>query len=119
MSGLRMKLPTPLVTLLLSVSATTATVFAQRNALVQTDEVFNRVVAAIFVPMYKLIAALAFLYFLYGVAKYIIDINDPEKKNTGKGHLVWGSVGLFIIFSVGGIMWLFSSMFGSLFDMFY
>ena len=66
-------------------------------------------------PLYQLAAALAVLYFLYGGVKYIYDMNDPEKKNTGKSHLFWGLVGLFIIFSVGAILRIFNDTLGGIF----
>ena len=79
------------------------------------DKIFNNIVEQIFSPLYQLLVGIAFLYFFYGVMKYIMDMNDPEKKNTGKGHLLYGTIGLFIILSVGGILKLFNSVFGGLF----
>jgi hypothetical protein len=79
------------------------------------EQVLQNVIIEIFNPMYKLAVALAILYFLYGVFKFIIDMNDPEKKNFGKSHLLWGLVGLLIILSVGGILRLFNDMFGGMF----
>jgi hypothetical protein len=66
-------------------------------------------------PAYILVATAAFLYFLYGALMFIISLNDPDSKNTGKEHLLWGMVGLFIIFSVGGIFKYFDNLFGGLF----
>ncbi|MBP6948666.1 MAG: hypothetical protein KBC41_02180 [Candidatus Pacebacteria bacterium] len=65
-------------------------------------------------PLYQGVAAFSVVYFLYGAAKFIYDMNHPEEKNTGKQHLLWGSIGVFIILSVGGILSIFTSMFGSL-----
>jgi hypothetical protein len=79
------------------------------------EQVLENVVTEIFSPLYQLAVALAILYFLYGVFKFIIDLNDPEKKNNGKGHLLWGLVGLLIILSVGGILRFFNDMFGGMF----
>lgn len=80
------------------------------------EQVLQNVVTEIFNPMYKLAVALAALYFFYGVFKFIVDMNDPEKKNFGKSHLLWGLVGLLIILSVGGILRFFSEMFGGMFQ---
>jgi hypothetical protein len=79
------------------------------------EQVLQNVVTEIFNPLYKLAVGVALLYFFYGVFKFIVDMNDPEKKNFGKSHLLWGLVGLLIIFSVGGILKFFSDMFGSMF----
>lgn len=78
------------------------------------DSILTKVVTEIINPLYRLAVALSFLYFLYGVVKYMHDLRNPEDKNTGKAHLLWGTVGLFIIFSVGGIMNVFTNMFGAL-----
>lgn len=78
------------------------------------EQVLQNVITEIFNPLYKLAVALAFLYFLYGVFKFIVDMNDPQKKNFGKDHLLWGLVGLLIILSVGGILKLFGDVFGGM-----
>ena len=79
------------------------------------EQVLQNVVTEIFNPLYKLAVGIAISYFLYGVFKFILDMNDPEKKNFGKSHLLWGIVGLFIILSVGGILKFFSQTLGSMF----
>ncbi len=79
------------------------------------EQVLQNVITEIFNPLYQLAVALAVLYFLYGVFKFIVDMNDPQKKNFGKSHLLWGLVGLLIILSVGGILKLFNDMFGGMF----
>lgn len=76
------------------------------------DTVLQGIVVEIFNPLYKAAVAAAFVYFMYGVVKYLHDLRNPQDKNTGKQHLLWGMIGLFIIFSVGGIINLFGSMFG-------
>jgi hypothetical protein len=43
-------------------------------------------------------------------------MNDPDKKNTGKAHLLWGLVGLIIIFSVGGILAILNKTVGGMFS---
>ena len=78
------------------------------------EAVLQKVVSEFLSPLYQLIVAVAFVYFLYGVAKFIYDIRNPQEKNTGKQHLLWGLIGLFIIFSVGGVLSVFESVFGGL-----
>jgi hypothetical protein len=78
------------------------------------EQVLQNVITEIFNPLYRLAVALAFLYFLYGVFKFIVDMNDPEKKNFGKSHLLWGLVGLFIILSAGGIISILNDTFGGM-----
>lgn len=83
-------------------------------AALDPNTVLQKIVTEIFSPIYKAVVAFAFVYFLYGAFKYVYDMNHPAEKNTGKQHLFWGLVGLFFIFSVGGILALFTDIFGPL-----
>lgn len=80
------------------------------------DVILQKLTSEIFNPLYQLAAACALVYFLYGAAMFIYNMNDPEKKNTGKSHLLWGTVGVFIIFSIGGILAVFNNVFGGMFS---
>jgi hypothetical protein len=80
-----------------------------------SEDVLQMVVTEVFSPLYQLAVAIAFVYFLYGVFRFIMDLSDPEKKNLGKSHLLWGTVGLFIMFSVGGILRIFNDVFQGFF----
>jgi hypothetical protein len=79
------------------------------------EQILQNVITEIFSPLYMLAVGIAFLYFLYGVLRFILDMNDPEKKNIGKNHMLWGTIGLFIILSVGGILKLFNELFDGMF----
>ena len=60
-----------------------------------------------------LIFAVAFLVFIYGVAKYfIISQDDPEAQETGKKYMLYGIVGFVIMVSVWGIVNLLAAGFG-------
>lgn len=80
------------------------------------ESVLQGVVTYIFNPLYQVVAALAVVYFMYGVARFLYDLNSPEKKTDGKNHLLWGLVGLFIIFSVGGILPIFDELLNGMFS---
>lgn len=79
------------------------------------EEVLQKIMTEVFSPLYEFAVGIAFIYFMYGAFRFIVDMNNPEKKNFGRSHLLWGLVGLFIILSVGGILKLFDSIFGSMF----
>jgi hypothetical protein len=81
------------------------------------DTILQKIGTEIFEPLYQFVVVISVLYFLYGVAKFVYDMRNPTEKNTGKQHLLWGMVGLFIILSVGGILKIFESVFGSMFGM--
>lgn len=79
------------------------------------DQVLSNIVSEIFSPLYQLVAGITVLYFLYGAAKYVIDLNNPEKQTFGKNHLLWGTIGLFVVLSVGGILSIIDGFFGGMF----
>jgi len=65
------------------------------------DAAFN-IVKNILIP---LAFSLALLYFFWGVAKYIRTGSGSEKAaEEGKKIMIWGIVGLFIAFSIWGII---------------
>ncbi len=74
------------------------------------DQLLSKIMTEIFTPLYQVAVGISILYFLYGVAKYVVDLNNPEKKTDGRSHLLWGMFGLLIILSVGGIFNFFSGM---------
>ncbi len=51
------------------------------------------------------VAALALLYFFYGLAKFILNRKDnPEGQDEAKGIMIWGIVALFVMVSVWGLV---------------
>jgi hypothetical protein len=68
---------------------------------------FLRKVAQVLLnPLIFLMIALAFLYFIYGVIKFLT--TDPgDKGNTRKearDAIIWGIVGMVVMFSVYGLI---------------
>lgn len=80
-----------------------------------SEQVLSNVVTEVFSPLYQLVVGISILYFLYGVMMYVIDLNNPEKKTDGRSHLLWGTIGLFMILSVGGILEIFKGAIGGMF----
>lgn len=89
-------------------------VLCGRKRMDEANTILSGVVTEIVNPVYKVVTAITFVYFMYGVVKYMYDMRNPQDKNTGKQHLLWGTIGLFIIFSIGGIFSIFDGIFGSL-----
>jgi len=56
-----------------------------------------------------LLYALAFLFFVYGVATTFFSYNE-EKRQQGKQFALWGVIGLVVLFAVWGIVKLFLSV---------
>lgn len=62
----------------------------------------NKVSAAILNPLILILFSVAFVYFAVGVVKLITA--DAGKKEEGKSAVIWGLVGMFIMFSTYGII---------------
>lgn len=63
-----------------------------------------RVVVQIINPIILLLAAAAFVMFIWGVFKFILNAEDETKRKEGKSAILWGLVGLVIIFGAYGII---------------
>ena len=50
-----------------------------------------------------IVITLALIYFIYGVASYIL-AKDDEKKGEARNMMIYGTIGLFFIVSVWGIV---------------
>lgn len=74
------------------------------GAVIATDSVLQKVVTYLFNPLYQIAVVVAFLYFLYGVVSLMFQMNNPERREQARQHLLYGVIGLFIILSVGAII---------------
>lgn len=50
------------------------------------------------------LVALSFLFFLWGVATFMLNTSDEGKRKEGKTRMIWGMVVLFVIVSLGGLL---------------
>ena len=55
-------------------------------------------------PLIILMFALALLYFLYGMFQFLLNADKSEDRETGKNHIFWGLVGMFLMFAVFTIL---------------
>ncbi len=51
-----------------------------------------------------LLSGVAMAIFFWGIAKFMLQAGDREGRSKGKEMIVWGLVGMFVIFSLGGIL---------------
>lgn len=58
----------------------------------------------IFNPVFSLLFVIALAYFFYGVFVFISNMDSEDKKTSGKNHMLWGIIGLTIMFSVWGLI---------------
>ncbi len=72
----------------------------------------GKVVTQIVNPLILLLAAGAFVVFLWGVFEFIRDAGDENRREEGRRAIFWGLVGLVIIFGAYGIINIALSTFG-------
>lgn len=97
--------------------------FASAQGLISTtlsgEQVFQNVVKYVFNPVLQIATVVAFLYFLFGVMMFIWNKTkggEGDDINNGKRHLVFGLLGLFIVFSINGILAILNNAVGGLFQ---
>jgi hypothetical protein len=76
------------------------------------NQFLSKVVVQIVNPLILLLTAVAFVVFLWGVFEFIANAGEATKRAEGKSAILWGLVGLVIIFGVYGIINLALDTFG-------
>lgn len=71
-----------------------------------------KVVIEIINPIILLLAASAFVVFVWGMFEFIAHAADAAKREEGRKAILWGLVGLVIIFGAYGIINLALGTFG-------
>ncbi len=72
--------------------------------MVVLNQFLGKVVTQIVNPIILLLAASAFVVFLWGVFEFIAHAGDETKRTDGRRAIMWGLVGLVIIFGAYGII---------------
>ena len=50
------------------------------------------------------VVSLAFLFFVWGLAKFILLSGDEKRHEEGRNIMIWGIIALFVLVSVWGIV---------------
>ena len=72
----------------------------------------DKVVVQIVNPIILLLGAAAFVLFIWGVFGFIMNAADEGKRAEGKKAIMWGLIGLVVIFGAYGIINLALGTFG-------
>lgn len=75
-------------------------------------EFLDRVNAVIINPLIILIFAIAFLVFFWGIFQFILNSSDSTEREGGKKKIVYGLIGMFIMFSAYGLIRIVLGTFG-------
>ena len=77
---------------------------AVENSPSPIDTFIDKVEANILTPLVTLVSVLAFLLFVYGIVEFIRNAENEEKRATGAQHILWGLIGLVVIFGANAII---------------
>jgi hypothetical protein len=75
-----------------------------QNLLVKFNDVIIK-------PTILLIFSAGFLIFMWGLVQFMMNVENPTKREEGKTHMVWGLVGMLIMCGVYGILALLDNTF--------
>lgn len=81
---------------------------------VSGSPIIDKIKTEIINPIIILLVAVAVGYFLYGLMEFIRNQDNEDAQESGKKHMLWGVVGIAIMFSVYGILNLVNNIAGSL-----
>ena len=92
----------------------TNTAYAQSNTgtFVPVATFVGKVDQLLINPLIVLMFGCALAYFLYGTVEFIMKAGNPAEREVGKSHMMWGLVGMLIMFSVFTILHLIERTFG-------
>jgi len=76
------------------------------------DALIGRIVNVIINPIIGLMASFAVIFFIIGVIEYIAGAANEEKRQKGHQHIIYGVLGLVVMFSVFGIMHMICGLIG-------
>ncbi len=68
------------------------------------DNFISAIEREILAPIITLIALAAFVVFVWGVVEFIQGADDTEKRKSGQLHMIWGIIGLVVIFGANAIV---------------
>ena len=71
-----------------------------------------KIESAILFPLMTLMMAVALLMFLWGMYEYVLNADDEGARSTGKTHMLYGVIGLFVMISALGILKIAAGTFG-------
>lgn len=76
------------------------------------DQVLNRLVEQIVQPLVNLLFVIALLVFFWGIFKMIKGADNEDARADGRRVMLWGTIGLIIMFGAYGIIAVIKGTFG-------
>ncbi|MEA2112775.1 MAG: hypothetical protein U9P50_02265 [Patescibacteria group bacterium] len=70
----------------------------------EVTTLITKINSEIIAPIILLLFSLSLVMFFWGLADFIRGANNEVARKTGKDHMIWGVVGMFIMVSAWGIV---------------
>jgi hypothetical protein len=86
--------------------------YAATEAQVVAQEFLTKINEAILFPLITLMMAIALLIFLYGAFEYVKGASNDGDRETGKRHLLYGTIGMLVMLSAMALLSLAAATFG-------
>ncbi len=77
------------------------------------DSFISKFETQIINPIITLLTLAAFVLFVWGVVQYIQNAADEEKRKQGTQHMIWGIVGLVVMFGAFAIVAILKNIVGA------
>jgi len=77
-----------------------------------TETLISNFNSQIIAPLILLLFILSLVMFFWGVAGFIRGSDNEEARKTGRNHMIWGIIGIFIMVSAWGIILMVTNTFG-------
>jgi hypothetical protein len=68
------------------------------------QSLMNSISKVIIDPLIVLLFSIAVVYFIYGLAQYLLSPDNEEVRKASKAHMLWGVIGMFIMVGAYGII---------------
>lgn len=78
----------------------------------QLEILIGNIVTFIIQPLVTLLFALALAFFVWGMALFVLNADNPDKRKEGQQAILWGVIGLFVMSAVIGILAVVTGTFG-------
>ncbi len=78
--------------------------FAQTEAQLVAQDLLSRINEVILFPLITLMLAVALVVFLYGGFEYVKGASNDGDRETGKRHLLYGTIGMLVMISALAIL---------------
>ncbi len=72
----------------------------------------NKLLEVILYPLITLMLVIALVVFLYGCFEYVAGASNPQAKEKGSKHILWGLIGLLVMLSAFAILSIAAATFG-------